>query len=189
MGTDFAGTTDAALRTGRNGVVLDGELVVARKGVVLEAPDHGLELVEVGEVAVDRGELDRAHGIDAGEPALGEVADALGLHLAAAAARLGGDPRGHRLELVGAHRPPAGRAGQAAQQLLAVEALAPAVALEHVEARLLGALVGGEALAAAARTRAGGARRRRLGRRVSITRVRVGGAEGTEHTHQFYYLW
>ena len=56
---------------------------------------------------------------------------------------------GDRLELVGADRPPAGRPGEPAQELLAVEALAPAVALDHVHARLLGALVGGEALAAA----------------------------------------
>ena len=56
-------------------------------------------------------------------------------HLAAAAAHLGGDPRGDRLELVVAHRPPAGRAGEAAQELLAVEALAPAVALDDASTR------------------------------------------------------
>ena len=48
----------------------------------------------------------------------------------------------------GADRPSAGRPRETAQQLLAVEALAPAVALDHVEPRLLGALVGREALAA-----------------------------------------
>ena len=138
---------------------LDCELIFARKRVVLEASDHGLELVEVGEVAVDRGELDRAHGIHAREAALGEVADPLGLCLAAAAACLLHDPRRDLLELVGADRPPAGRPGEPAQQLLAIEALAPAVALDHLELRLLGALVGGEALAAARRTRAAGARR------------------------------
>src|SRR5215216_5930922 len=96
-GTDFAGTTDAALRTGRNGS-LDGELVLARKGVLLEALDDGGELVEVGEIAVDRGELDRAHRVHAREAALGQVADALGLRLAATPARLVDDPRRDGLE-------------------------------------------------------------------------------------------
>ena len=49
-----------------------------------------------------------------------------------------------------ADRPAAGRPGEAAQQLLAIEALAPAVALDHVDARFLDALVGREALAAVA---------------------------------------
>src|SRR6185436_19759626 len=106
-----------------------------------------LELVEVGQVSVHRGELDRAHRVDPREPALGQVADARGLDLGAAAARLLHDPRADRLELVGADRPSAGRPRETAQQLLAVEALAPAVALDHLQLRLLGALVGREALA------------------------------------------
>src|SRR5688500_16550315 len=64
IGSNFAGTTNVALGFGRNGA-LDGELVLARKRVVLEAPDDGLELVEIGEISVDGGELDRAHGVHA----------------------------------------------------------------------------------------------------------------------------
>src|SRR4051794_35082290 len=66
--TDFAGTSDAAPRAGRNGSV-DRELILARQGVVPEAAHDGRELVEIGEVAVHRGELDRAHGIHAREAA------------------------------------------------------------------------------------------------------------------------
>src|SRR3954471_20918281 len=119
--TDFAGTADAAPWAGRNGS-LDCKLVLARQRVLLEAGDDGLELVQVGEVAVDRGELDRAHGIHAREAALGEVADARRLRRGSAAPRLLGDPRRDRLELVVADRPAAGRPGEPAQQLLAVEA-------------------------------------------------------------------
>src|SRR5512133_3961148 len=177
--TDFAGTADAAPRAGRNGSV-DGELVLARQRVVPEAADDGSQLVQVGEVAVHRGELDRAHGIHAREAALGEVADAGGLRLAAAAASLLGDPGRDRLELVGADRPAAGRPGETAQQLLAIEALAPAVALDHVDARFLDALVGREALAALAAL-APAAHAVRAGAGVDHLGG-IGRAEGAKHT-------
>src|SRR5688500_15904517 len=111
VGANFAGTTDDALGLGWNGA-LDGELVLARKGVVLEAPDDGLELVEIGEVSVDRGDLDRADGVHAAEAALGQVADALGLHLTSAL-HFGGDQRPHRLDLPLADGPSARRSGEA----------------------------------------------------------------------------
>src|SRR4051794_8097017 len=177
--TDFAGTADVALRAGWNRSV-DGELVLAGERVVLEAGDDGLELVEVGEVAVDRGELDRAHRVHPREAALGEVADARRLGLGSAAPRLLGDPRRDRLELVVADRPAAGRPGEPAQQLLAVEALAAPVSLDDVEARLLDALVGREALTALA---ALAPPAHAVGAGAGVDHLgRIGRAEGAKHT-------
>src|SRR5918996_927114 len=166
IGSNFAGTTDDALGLGWNGAV-DRELVLARKGVVLEAPDYGLELVEVGEVPVDRRELDRAHGVHAREATLGQVADALGGDLGALPVHLGGDPRRHRLDLLLADGAPAGRAREPALQLLAVEALARAVPLYDGGALLLDPLVGGEALPA--------------GVALAAAPDRVGGGTGVDH--------
>ncbi len=105
------GKIDAATRVGRTGRAVERELIGGRQGLLLEAPDDRLELVEVGQVSVDGGELDRAHGVDPGEPALGEIAHVAGLHLAARA-DLAGHPVGDRLELLLADtgRPPAARA-------------------------------------------------------------------------------
>ena len=72
----------------------------------------------------------------------------LGLDLAPAAAHRRRDRLGQLLELLVRHRPLVGRPHEPAQELLAVEALAPPAALEHRHGRLLDALVGGEALAA-----------------------------------------
>src|SRR3954469_20705749 len=108
------GTTDIAPRVGRNALL----------GLV--APDHGLELVEVREVAVDGCELDRADGVHAREAALGEVAHLLGRGLPAEAPDLGHYRVGDRVELLLGDRSLAGRPAEAAQELLAVEALARA---------------------------------------------------------------
>ena len=59
-----------------------------------------------------------------------------------------GDRLRQPLELLVRHRPLVGRSHQPAQELLAIEALLPTAALEHGHARLLDALVGGEAVAA-----------------------------------------
>jgi hypothetical protein len=146
-GTNFAGKTNVAPSVGWNGS-LDSQLIRPRQGVLLEAPHNGLELVEVGEVAIDRGELNGAHGIDAGEAALGQLADPPGLDLPAFPAHLGGDPGGHGLELLIADRPSAGSPGETAQELLAVEGLAASISLDHANLGLLRAFIGGEAFAA-----------------------------------------
>src|ERR687895_2646181 len=147
IGTSFAGTTDDALGLGWNGAV-DGELVLARKWVVLEALHDGLELVEIGEVSVDGGELDRRHGVEPREPALGEIADLTRLDLGAAPPHRRRDRLRQRLQLLRADGPLVGGPLEPSQELLGVESLAAAVALEDGHAGL-STLVGGEAVAAA----------------------------------------
>jgi hypothetical protein len=95
----LGGKIDVAARVGRTGRAVESELIGGRKGLFLEAPDDRLELVEIGEIAVDGSELDRAHGVDSGEPALGEIAHVTGGHLAAPA-HLAGHPVGDLIELL-----------------------------------------------------------------------------------------
>src|SRR5918997_2163948 len=147
VGANFAGTTDDPLGLGWNGA-LDGELVLARERVVLEAPDDGLELVEMGEVSVDGGELDRRHGVEPGEPALGEIADLARLDLRARAPHRRRDRLRQSLQLLRAHGPLVGGPLEPSQELPAVESLAAAVTLEDGHVRLR-PLVRGEAVAAA----------------------------------------
>src|SRR4051794_15810985 len=110
------------LGTGSCGGTTNTALGVGRTGLLVSA-HHRLELVEIGEVAVDGCELDRGNRIHAREAALGEGAHLLGRGLAAQAAALGNDRVGDRVELVLGHGPPAGGSTQAPPQLLAVELL------------------------------------------------------------------
>src|SRR5215211_1531656 len=147
-GRPQGGKTDVALRVGRTGIAFERELTGPWKGVLLVAADHRLELVEVGEVAVDGRELDRRDRVERGEPALGEVADLAGLDLRST------PPGGRRdrvrqlFQLLRAHGPLVGGALEPSQELLGVESLAAAVPLRDGHVRLC-ALVGGEAVAAA----------------------------------------
>ena len=76
------------------------------------------------------------------------LTDPPGLDLAAFAAHLGRDPRGHRLELLIADLASARGPCQTAQKLLPVEALAAPIALPHANLGLFRAFIGGEAFAA-----------------------------------------
>src|SRR4051794_29298307 len=58
-GCPQGGKTDTALRPGRTGIAFERQLIRSGKRVFLVAADDRLELVEVGQVAVDGGELDR----------------------------------------------------------------------------------------------------------------------------------
>src|SRR5918999_3011392 len=75
------GGGDTAPRVGRIENILQGELIHTRHGLVAQLADHLGELVEVGDPAVDRGELDRGDRVEPGQPALGQVADPRGRYL------------------------------------------------------------------------------------------------------------
>src|SRR4051812_19943658 len=147
------GKTDTAPRPGRTvggpGIALERQLIRSRKGVFLVAADDGLELVEVGQVAVDRSELDRRDRVDQREPALGEVADLARLDLRTAPPHRRRDRLRQLHQLLRTHGPLVGCPLEPSQELLAVESLATAVALENRHVGL-SALVGGEAVAAVA---------------------------------------
>src|SRR4051812_5010409 len=146
------GKIDIAPRPGRTvgglGIAFECQLIRSRKGVLLVAADDGLELVEVGQVAVDRSELDRRDRVDQREPALGEVADLARLDLRTAPPHRRRDRLRQLHQLLRTHGPLVGCPLEPSQELLAVESLATAVALgdRHVGLRTL---VCGEAVAAA----------------------------------------
>ena len=111
--------------------------------------ERGHELVDVLEVAVDRGEADEGHLVELLQAVHQELADLVGRDLAVGALLHHGlDPLDDRLERL--HRDRALLAGlqQALHHLLAVEALAAAVLLDDEVRDLVDALVGREALAA-----------------------------------------
>src|SRR3954466_498458 len=147
------GKIDTALRFGRTGIALrlalERQLIRSGEGVLLVAADDGLELVEVAEIAVDRRELDRGDRVDHGQPALREVADLTGLYLRPAPPHRRRDRLRQLHQLLRAHGPLVGCPLEPSQELLAVESLATAVALENRHVGL-SALVGGEAVAAVA---------------------------------------
>ena len=145
------------------GASLEGQLACSGVGLGLEAEHHRLELVEVGEVPVDRGELDGRHWVDPGQPALGQVTDLVRTHHGPGAPGRGGDGLRQLLQLLLAHRALARRSGQSAEELLPVERLAAPVALLHRNHGPLGPLVRGEALTASGAFAAPAHRVARLG--------------------------
>src|SRR3954470_13980192 len=143
------GKTDIALRPGRTGIAFERQLIRSRKRVFLVAADDGLELVEVAEVAVHGRELDRGDRVEHGEGALREVADLAGLDLRTAPPHRRRDRLRQLHQLLRTHGPLVGGPLEPSQELLAVESLATAVALENRDVGL-SALVCGEAVAAVA---------------------------------------
>src|SRR5436305_7105279 len=140
-------------RSGRNGTVLqhlDRELIGPCDGLGLEPAELCLEGRQVLDRAVDGGEHHGRDAVQSGEPAEGELADPLGVGLAAVAAHGVADRVGDLVEPLGLDRALAGRGRslESAQQLVAVEPLAPAVTLDDVHAQRVNPLVGREALAA-----------------------------------------
>src|SRR3954452_7757517 len=141
--------THTALGVGRNFGVLDRQLAWSGDGLRLDAAHLGLELGEVGELPVDGGEEDARDWIEVRESAQRKLADVLRLDLRSSRrANLRGDGVGEVLELRLGDRPLVGRARETAQQLLAIERLPRAVALDDGDRRRLGALVRREAHAA-----------------------------------------
>src|SRR4051812_37927150 len=140
------GKIDADAGGGRTAV--ERELIRPGDGLRLDPLELRLQLAEVVEVAVDGREEPRRDGVELDEAAQRELPDQLGVGLGSHAAHARGDRVGQLLELSIRHRPLVRRAREAAQQLLAVEALAPARALADGHRLGLGPLVRGEALAA-----------------------------------------
>src|SRR4051812_46688809 len=143
------GKIDTGVGVGWNGVAVERELARPGERLGADALELRLELAEVVEVAVDGREHHARDGVELDEPAQRQLADQLGVRLWAEPADARGDRVGQRLELSVGHGPLVGRPVEAAQELLAVEALALAVALADRHRLGLRALVGGEALAAA----------------------------------------
>jgi hypothetical protein len=79
-----------------------------------------------------------------------ELADPLGAQLAAGGPDLLLDNIGNEGEAAGIHVALMGGAGQASQQLLPIERLPAAIALDHFETLRDGPLIGGNAMAAGA---------------------------------------
>ena len=159
----------------------EGHLIGAREGLLAEPPDGLLELVEVRQPAVHRRELDRRHGIQPGQAALGEIADPLGLHLRPAAADVRRDRVGQLLELLASHRTATGRPNEPSLQLSPVEALGGAVALDHVDRHVLGPFVRGEPVAAAGALAAAADRVAGVGQTRVCDLGRFEGAERAAH--------
>src|SRR5262245_20282506 len=82
-GRPQGGKTDTALRAGRIGLALEGELIGPGDGVLLVELDRLRHLVEIGEVAVDGREQDPGDRVESGEPTLREIADLARLDLGA----------------------------------------------------------------------------------------------------------
>src|SRR4051812_45123717 len=144
------GKTDTGGGGGRNGgVAVERELVYACDRLGADALELRLEFAEVVEVAVDGGEEDRRDRVELDQPAQRQLADELGVGLGAEPPDTAGDRVGERLELRVRDGALVRRPVEPAQELLAVEALALPVALPDRHGLGLGALVGGEALAAA----------------------------------------
>src|SRR3954452_6487374 len=148
-GRPQGGTTDTALRLGRTRVALERQLIRSRKRVFLVAADDGLELVEVAQIAIHGRELNGRDGVEHGEPTLREIADLARLDLRPAPPHRRRDRLRQFHQLLRAHGPLVGGPLEPSQELLAVESLAAAVALENGDVRL-SALIGGEAVATAA---------------------------------------
>jgi len=108
-----------------------------------------------------------------------EPADPLGRELAAVVTHLTFNTVNEEAELAGIQLPLVGGSVETAEQLLAVEGLAAAVALDHFEGLRNGALVGGEAVAARAALAppANGA----IGDAAGLEGLRLGVAAGTGH--------
>src|SRR3954469_589767 len=179
------GSSDTGGGVGRiggcGGGLIERLLVVAGHRVRAYALELRLELRKVSEIAVHRREQHAADRVELGEAAQRQLPEEGGVDLGPGAADTRGDRVGELLELLLRHRALVRRSHEPAQQLLAVELLAPAVALEHGHGCRLGALVGGEALAAALAL-APAAHRCRIGQARVDYAGRGMRAEGAVHT-------
>src|SRR5690349_9345444 len=114
--------------------------------VTAELADEGLEVLGLAEIAVDRGEADIGDLVQGGERIHHRFADMGGRDLGLARAfEAPDDAVHHALQTVPVHGTLAQRDLHGAQQLLAVERLARAVALHHVQLPQLHAFEGCEA--------------------------------------------
>jgi len=104
------------------------------------------QLLKALEALVDAGEADVRDLVDLAQLVHGRLADDPRRDLGRATRAQGSlDLFGRLLRRVGRDRPPGERLGQARRKLVAIELLAPTVALEHGQAGRLYALVGREA--------------------------------------------
>ena len=125
-------------------------MLALQRRLRIEPRQLRLELGDVAELAVHRGEAHVRDRVQRPQPAQGQLADLVGARLAAPRAHLGDDPVDHRLQLLALDRPLDRGPLEARQQLGAVERLAAAAALADVDRPLVVALVGGEAAVAGA---------------------------------------
>src|SRR5438477_5000165 len=125
------------------------ELVVTRDRVRLEALELGLEVREILEAPVNARKEQCRHAVEPHEPAQHPLADPFRFDLPPTPARLARDPVGELLQVADLDRALVRCAEHSADELVAVELLAPAVALAHHEHRAFDPLIGREALLAA----------------------------------------
>jgi len=121
------------------------QVLMLQRRLRVEPLELALELPDVLELPVHRGEAHVGDRVELAQPAQGELADLLDARGPALGAQLGDDPVDHGLELLALDRPLDRRALEPGEHLRAVERLAPAAALADVERALVVALVGGEA--------------------------------------------
>lgn len=148
----------------------------------LQTGELTLELLHVAEVPIDRGEADVGDAIEVPQTAERELSDPRGLELATGRFDLRGDAVDDGLDARGLNRSLVRRPQQPSQQLLAVERIAAAVALSHVQLTTLVSLERREAttaILAGAATPDGGAVRRLA--TLQDTGL-IGCAVGAEHT-------
>jgi hypothetical protein len=133
--------------------------------------------VEIAQL--DARKLQIGTGVEVSEAFETEPPDLLGGQLAPGALDLAGDLLNECVDLRSSHGPLVGRSLQSAAKLLGVEALARAVALDHIDRLGIAALVGGEPLTAigAAAASAHGAARALAG----LEDVGLGSTRGAIH--------